>query len=438
MSLIQKEHQAMKLFFSKQRMDTPRSKQMTSFFSTLKVGRLLALLALLGVGTTSLYSARVNGGKPQTTCKLETTVPYSFPLARPPYPTGKPLRPDWVRRPNRSFMRGVSLGLYFSNQMFDYAEFLYDIKRLGATHVGFVISWYQKDVRSTELSRHPQKTVSDARLITTIQQARAHGLRVFLLPIIRLQHRGPNDWRGVIKPANIDAWWRSYRSYILHYARIAKIHGVELFSVGSELVSMEEHRERWLRLIRTIRGTFSGPLVYSANWDHYEPVTFWNALDYIGISNYYELSKKKLPSTAVLRTAWQRIRAKIERWKARYPRQKLMFTEVGYYSQIGTNIYPWDYTRDKERSLEEQRRCYRAFIDTWQDSTALRGTFFWNWFSRGGPKDKGYTPRGKPAECELRRWYKGIANTEKKQTMLRWMRRNTIPKKNAPPLKNIR
>ena len=85
-----------------------------------------------------------------------------------------------------------------------------------------------------------------------------------------------------------------------------------------------------------------------------------------------------------------------------------MFTEVGYYSQLGTNIYPWDYTRDDNISLEEQRRCYKAFVDVWNQSKVLQGTFFWNWFSKGGPRNKGYTPRGKPAECVLRSWYKTI------------------------------
>ncbi len=360
-------------------------------------------------------------GSIQRSCYLKNTAPYEFPLPRPTLSLRKPVKPDWVRRLKRPFMRGVSLGMYFKTQDFDYDQFLKDISDAGASHVGFVISWYQKDVRSGTIERDPQKTVSDARLIQTIHQARARGLQVFLLPIIRLRERGPDDWRGVIKPTVLEDWWRSYRNYILHYARLSRSYGVELFSVGSELVSMEKHRQRWLSLISSVRQIFPGMLVYSANWDHYEPVTFWDSLDYIGISNYYELSKKKLPQVAELRRSWTKIRKKIEAWKRNYPRQPLIFTEVGYYSQLGTNIYPWDYTRNEQISLEEQRRCYRAFTDVWSKSKALSGTFFWNWFSRGGPKDKGYSPRGKPAECVLREWYAKIRRNEHRPRY-RWIR----------------
>lgn len=418
-------------------MSQSTSRSHTSLLTSLPKRLALVSLCVVVFGcSVGLFATQVKSTQ-QHSCNNKHTIPYDFPLARPPLPTRPPTKPDWIRRRKRPFMKGISLGMYFQDQTFDYDEFLYDIKRLGASHVGFVISWYQKDVRSTKIERHPAKTVSDARLITTILQARARGLRVFLLPIVRLKERGPDDWRGVIKPTQLDAWWRSYRSYILHYVQIARNHGVELFSVGSELVSMEAHQDRWLRLIRNIRRLFPGPLVYSANWDHYEPVTFWHALDYIGISNYYELSKKELPPLATLRNRWMSIRKKIESWKKKYPHQQLMFTEVGYYSQRGTNIYPWDYTRDQTISLEEQRRCYRAFIDTWEPSPVLGGTFFWNWFSRGGPKDKGYTPRGKPAECELRSWFRKKARAEARQPVSRWLRDwyppLKRPSRTAPP-----
>lgn len=382
----------------------------------------LAGVGVLGLGLMWGTMGFGRSVSPRRSCVLKNVRPYEYPLPRPMLPRGKPVRPDWVRRIQRPYMRGISLGMYFKTQDFDYDQFLKDIKDMGASHVGFVISWYQKDVRSTRIVRDARRTVSDARLIQTIRQARARGLQVFLLPIVRLKERGPDDWRGVIKPTILNDWWRSYRAYLLHYARLGQSHGVELLSVGSELVSMEEHRERWISLIRSVRQIYRGMLVYSANWDHYEPVTFWDELDYIGISNYYELSKKVLPSVAELRRTWTRLRHKIETWKKKYPRQPLIFTEVGYYSQLGTNIYPWDYTRDKKLSLEEQRRCYRAFVDVWGQSKVLQGSFFWNWFAKGGPHDKGYTPRGKPAECVLRGWYASIQQRESRKRKDRWFR----------------
>ncbi len=345
-------------------------------------------------------------------CNNRDTLPYRFPLLRLALPRSMAEVPegrDTKARKNGEFIRGVSLGMYFKDEdEGDYDQFLADIKELGANYVGFVISWYQRDVRAVEIRRHPKKSMSDARIIQTILQAKMRGLKVFLLPIVRLEERGPDDWRGVISPMDMDKWWQSYRNYILHYAQLGERFGVSLLSVGSELVSMEDYRERWVELIDAVRRVFKGKLVYSANWDHYEPVTFWDKLDYIGISNYYELSKKNLPSADYLYKKWLKIRRQIEEWKKNYPAQKLIFTEVGYYSQLGTNIYPWDYTRSQPLSLEEQYRCYWAFIRTWKDSQVLGGTFFWNWFGLGGRRDTGYTPRGKPAECLLKKWYKSF------------------------------
>jgi len=330
------------------------------------------------------------------------------------------------------------MGLYFEQQHYDYDKYLYDIAKTGASHVGLVISWYQKNVLATDIGRHKTKTVSDARLIRTIHQARRRGLQVFLLPIVRLKQRGPEDWRGVIKPKDMDKWWKSYRAYILHYARLSRQHGVELFSVGSELVSMEHHRQRWLSLVRAIRLLFPGPLIYSANWDHYKPVTFWDTLDYIGISNYYELSKKVNPPVKTLRKAWIKIKKDIVKWKKKYPRIPLVFTEVGYYSQQGTNTYPWDYTREKPLSLEEQRRCYQAFTEAWDKSPNLQGVFFWNWFGKGGPKDTGYTPRGKPAECVMRNWFGNIKKRELKRSFPKWLRTKKVGQPVSPTTKKAK
>ena len=43
-----------------------------------------------------------------------------------------------------------------------------------------------------------------------------------------------------------------------------------------------------------------GVLTYAANWwKEYEAVTFWNALDYVGIQGYFELSTEEDPSHGI-------------------------------------------------------------------------------------------------------------------------------------------
>ena len=51
--------------------------------------------------------------------------------------------------------------------------------------------------------------------------------------------------------------------------------------------------------------------------------------------------------------------------------------------------------------------CYEAFRRVWNGERRLAGVYFWNWFGWGGPTSKEYTPRNKPAEREVAKWYLG-------------------------------
>jgi hypothetical protein len=45
-------------------------------------------------------------------------------------------------------------------------------------------------------------------------------------------------------------------------------------------------------------------------------------------------------------------------------------------------------------------------FEVWDKEEKLGGVYIWNWFGFRDPEDRGYTPRGKPAEEVLRHWYK--------------------------------
>ena len=208
----------------------------------------------------------------------------------------------------------------------------------------------------------------------------------------------------MIKPHDLERWWASYTRFVLYYARIAQSEGVSIYSVGSELVSMESMRSRWIELIRKVRKVYKGKLLYSANWDHYEPVSFWDQVDYVGVTGYYKLTDRVDPTPDQLEKAWRAIRSKLERWRSRVKRP-LVFTELGYHSRDGTNKHPWDYTTTAPIDLQEQYDCYDAFVRTWNGASSLGGVYFWIWWGPGGPSDGHYTPRGKPAVEVLRHYY---------------------------------
>jgi hypothetical protein len=319
--------------------------------------------------------------------------------ATPPAPTAA--GPLW---------RGVALGLFGEDPDWSYDGLLGEIQALGATHLLLVIPYYQRAATTTEIGPHTRFSPPDRTVLRALRQAQARGLRVVLFPIVRLEDAGPKgtDWRGNLRPADRDAWLASYGRWLAALADLARREGVFGLSVGSELSSLDVERAPWERLIRDVRGRFAGVLTYSGNWDHFDQVSFWDLVDVVGVTGYFELkSKDGATDVGALTRAWREHRRKLEAWQARVGRP-LVFTELGYLSQRGTHAWPWNEGATQPVDLDEQRRCYQAFIGAWDGSAALRGVFVWNWYGWGGPRSRGYTPRGKPAAEVIERWFKGL------------------------------
>ena len=311
------------------------------------------------------------------------------------------------------FARGMALGMYsgISNRVLN--RKLREVKALGVSHVSLVVSWSMENVNSTRISARARYSTPDADLRRMIMRARSMKMEVFLFPIIEVHQRSLGQWRGTIKPPDWDAWWRNYRRFIMHYARIAAQTNVAMFCVGSELVSTEHDRARWKTLISQVRQVYTGKLVYSANWDHYQPVSFWDLVDVAGLTAYYKIADGTYATEDWMVRQWMRIRRRLNRWSVREIKRPFIFTEVGYPSRDGGAVEPWDYTKGTPIDLEEQRRAFSAFTRAWNGSTRLAGVFFWDWYGQGGPSCRRYTPRRKPAAEVIRRWFRRKAKIQR-------------------------
>ena len=299
--------------------------------------------------------------------------------------------------------KGVGLGLFASRPDYNYEHLIDEIVRHGATDLLVVVPWYQADRSSHDI--HPRRGFSPStqNVLRTLRQAKSKGLRVSLLPIVRLAEREPNEWRGRIAPkAGVDAWFRAYAVFLNEMAQAAQAAGIARFGVGSELLSLERHETAWRKLIDDVRTRFQGRLYYSANWDHFEPIGFWDALDEVGITAYFELaSSLDRPDAAALRRAWRKPQLELARLKSRL-NKPIVLTEVGYPSRASAARYPWDETSKSPVDVQLQADLYRAFCNAFIDSNLLAGFYFWNWFGFGGTDDGEYTPRGKPAAQVMR------------------------------------
>ncbi len=303
--------------------------------------------------------------------------------------------------------RGVALGLFGEDSGWSYRPLLEEIRALGANHVELVVAWYLEDGQATEVYEHPRFSAPAEAIARAIGDAHALGLKVLLFPILRLEHPKGDEWRGTLRPRDRGALFTSYGRALIELARLAERERAEQFSVGSELSTLDGDRPAWSALIARVRAVYRGPLIYSGNWDHFDQVAFYDQLDFVGVCGYFALADQRSRATDEdLVQAWRRRRAELTAFAQRIGRP-LVLTEVGYLSQRGAAAWPWAEGAHEPVDLEEQRRCYAAFRRAWRWAGApFAGVYFWNWYGWGGVGSRGYTPRGKPAEREIRQYFR--------------------------------
>jgi hypothetical protein len=299
---------------------------------------------------------------------------------------------------------GVALGLYpdeAARRGLPHPPSAAPVAALGANAVLLPVSWSQQDVEAVDLAPDTE-TVRDRDLLAVAADARARDLAVALLPTVRLRRGRPTDWRGRLRPRDPDRWWRSYERFIVRYARLAAEMDASVLAIGSELTSMsaDRHRRRWNRLAARARRAFAGKLAFVVNHDALDrtaPVAF---VDILGVSAYVPLASDPDAPPAALARRFHRYAARLSRLRRRLGKPLVLF-EVGYPSIDGGATAPWDYTTGAPVDLEEQASAYRAVARAMESFPSLDGLFAWIWFGPGGPFDRYYTPRGKPAEAIL-------------------------------------
>lgn len=244
----------------------------------------------------------------------------------------------------------------------------------------------------------------------SIQYAHSEGLKVMLKPQIYI----PGSWPGALDFSETDwiIWEKSYRSFILDFAKIAERQRVELFCIGTELdLSAIKRHEFWMGLIEDIRGVYSGKITYAANWDKYDQISFWSELDFIGIDAYFPLLDKKDASVEDLKKAWELHLASIETTQNNF-QKPVLFTECGYLSVDNCAFENWN-LQSKRQSLsaneDAQAIAFEALFQTFVQIEWWAGGFIWKWYIDEGTKERrpetDYTPQAKKAFYTIKNYY---------------------------------
>jgi hypothetical protein len=276
------------------------------------------------------------------------------------------------------------------------------------THVPF-LSQEIYNTPSLEKSNDRDSLRRFERWEKILKQSEVYGFNIMLKPHVWLSNTDNGVWRSDISMQSQDQWdiwFKAYSAHILYYARLAELHNIKLFCIGTELhTAVLEQPEHWTRLIAQVRSIYSGKLTYAANWNQeVNDIPFWDALDFIGIQAYYPIAENENPELAELENGWKQHIDVLEAIHLKY-NKPILFTELGYKSTTDAGIKPWEWNTlgnrfHKKISKRTQALCYQAFFNTVWQKEWLEGVHLWEWQSRVTETDgnnNSFLVQGKPA-----------------------------------------
>jgi hypothetical protein len=358
---------------------------------------------------------------------------------------------------DNSWARGITFGgdgwsvaQYGSNAS---AAALAALAATGASHVRLLVTAYQDSINATTIhaisGESPLASTTRAQLLSALSAAKQLNLSVFLSPVLDINWDMPSNGRsadGTPFPANAsfaasaligstfsDAewaeWFEAYAAWILPLAELAEQQGVAMFGLASGLdAAFVARPAEWRTLCASVRAAYSGELLIAAGSDAAPRITWWSALDAVGVNLFGSLggnlSLGVAPSVDDLQAAWAPQLAALASLHAATA-LPLVVTSVGFQSRPSCHVRPngtrphnpgddspWVTSFDMDCQANAYEALLRVFVGSPGQAPPalpyLRGLFWWLWSAdptSGGTSDSTYSPHGKPAEGVLRRYY---------------------------------
>ena len=247
-----------------------------------------------------------------------------------------------------------------------------------------------------------------------IRHARKQGMDVFLMPRIESPSffKPPFPFRADIAmktEKDRDTFYANYLKMLLHYGKMAQEEGVAMFGIGLEYRKLvKTSPQRWRDMIKEVRKVYKGKLTYSANWYlEYEEVTFWDALDTIGIGAYFEIGDGPNNHLNFLIYRWRPIVARLRALSKKVNRP-VLFTEIGYTAFHDAARFPWKWQDDLDRPVntEHQADCLRAAFYVFSQEPWFQGFLLWRIYTDSSDRPQAdYHLLGKPSEKVIQEWF---------------------------------
>jgi hypothetical protein len=219
-----------------------------------------------------------------------------------------------------------------SNRIFNY------IVGLGANSVGINFFFFTNGVDPTTVYGGRSRTPSPAIMGEIVADARAHGLRVLIRPLLNEGNiiDASGDWRGSIQPPSLSTWFASYFHFLRPYLIAAQRNGATSFNVGSELDSLAPDKAEWASLKAKAARLFSGKLEYAVNYGLWQEDPPYEPVPNAAVDAYPQLGFGDHATVRRMTAAWVR-------WLRHKPESVLRNTviqEVGIAAAAGAYAEP--------------------------------------------------------------------------------------------------
>ena len=184
---------------------------------------------------------------------------------------------------------------------------------------------------------------------------------------------------------------------------------MDALSLGVEFAKATIQRpEDWRRMVKKIRGLYSGHLTYSANWgEEFEKFSFWQDFDYIGLNCYYPLSNKEEINKNELKQHFRKVLDKIKKISVQYDKP-VVFTEIGFRSVAKAWENPHAEANGRAYDENAQDICYEVVFEGIKGKDWCKGILWWKWptyLAYRGRDNTGFTPNTKKAEKTVAQWF---------------------------------
>ncbi len=261
-----------------------------------------------------------------------------------------------------------------------------ELKALGANSIALAFPFYMSSLSSNSVFVSRKcgtnfQTPSPARLAVAINEAHALHLRVFLRPLLNETVLvAEHGWRGVIRPKNVHAWFKSYLALMTPYLKLAQRDKVNWFAISTELDSMATKPE-WTSVLASAKRYYKGPLIFADTW---RPGVVTHNSTSPGLDAYQGAALPDTATPSELLAAWNYSLDVGD--PLPFPLSAAVIDEVAILAQDGAYPTPWDWSLPSQTypfNQDIQANWY-SMVCTFFKTHEMQGLYFWGvWYADG-------------------------------------------------------